>query len=137
MKDHYDNIIFKAKDGSVICKSGTFENVTVIGNITAQSIRLHVSSSNSNIDGAVACGAWNNPIVLPELSDGECMNLKIYAPYGTRSSPDASVKPENSKVKIWVHGSKDLAESKEIGLGKGLFDAVGIGGGSYTIWAIR
>lgn len=137
MKDHYDNIIFKAKDGSVICKSGTFENVTVIGNITAQSIRLHVSSSNSNIDGAVACGAWNNPIVLPELSDGECMNLKIYAPYGTRSSPDASVKPENSKVKIWVHGSNEIAKSEEIGLGKGLFDAVGIGKDSYTIWAIR
>lgn len=137
MKDHYDNIIFKAKDGSVICKDGVFENVTVIGNITAQSIRLHVSSSNSNIDGAVACGAWNNPIVLPELSDGECMNLKIYAPYGTRSSPDASVKPENSKVKIWVHGSNEIAKSEEIGLGKGLFDAVGIGGDSYTIWAIR
>ena len=137
MKDGSDNIVFRAKDGKVICKSGTFENVTVIGNITAQSIRLHVSSSNSKIDGAVACGAWNNPIVLPELSDGECMNLKIYAPYGTRSSPDASVKPENSKVQIWVHGSKEIAESKEIGLGKGLFDAVGIGGGSYTIWAIR
>ena len=137
MKDDKGNIIFQAKDGKVICKSGTFENVTVIGNITAQSIRLHVTSSNSNIDGAVACGAWNNPIVLPELSDGECMNLKIYAPYGTRSSPDASVKPENSKVQIWVHGSKEIAESKEIGLGKGLFDAVGIGGGSYTIWAIR
>ena len=137
MKDGSDNIVFRAKDGKVICKSGTFENVTVIGNITAQSIRLHVTSSNSNIDGAVACGAWNNPIVLPELSDGECMNLKIYAPYGTRSSPDASVKPENSKVQIWVHGSKEIAESKEIGLGKGLFDAVGIGGGSYTIWAIR
>ena len=137
MKDDKGNIIFQAKDGKVICKSGTFENVTVIGNITAQSIRLHVSSSNSKIDGAVACGAWNNPIVLPELSDGECMNLKIYAPYGTRSSPDASVKPENSKVQIWVHGSKEIAESKEIGLGKGLFDAVGIGGGSYTIWAIR
>lgn len=137
MKDHYDNIIFKAKDGSVICKDGVFENVTVIGNITAQSIRLHVSSSNSNIDGAVACGAWNNPIVLPELSDGECMNLKIYAPYGTRSSPNASVKPENSKVKIWVHGSNEIAKSEEIGLGKGLFDAVGIGEGSYTIWAIR
>ena len=137
MKDGSGNIVFRAKDGKVICKSGTFENVTVIGNITAQSIRLHVTSSNSNIDGAVACGAWNNPIVLPELSDGECMNLKIYAPYGTRSSPDASVKPENSKVQIWVHGSKEIAESKEIGLGKGLFDAVGIGGGSYTIWAIR
>lgn len=137
MKDDKGNVIFQAKDGKVICKSGTFENVTVIGNITAQSIRLHVSSSNSNIDGAVACGAWNNPIVLPELSDGECMNLKIYAPYGTRSSPDASVKPENSKVKIWAHGSEEIAQSKEIGLGKGLFDAVGIGEDSYTIWAIR
>lgn len=137
MKDHYDNIIFKAKDGSVICKDGVFENVTVTGNITAKALRLQVSSSNSSIDGAVACGAWNNPIVLPELSDGECMNLKIYAPYGTRSSPDASVKPENSKVKIWAHGSTEIAQSKEITLGKGLFDAVGIGEDSYTIWAIR
>ena len=98
---------------------------------------MHVIFSNSDIDGAVACVSLINPIVLPELSDGECMNLKIYAPYGTRSSPDASVKPENSKVQIWVHGSKEIAESKEFGLGKGLFDAVGIGGGSYTIWAIR
>ena len=137
MKDHYDNIVFKAKDGSVICKDGIFENVTVTGNITAKALRLQVSSSNSNIDGAVACGSWNNPIVLPELSDGECMNLKIYAPYGTRSSPDASVKPENSKVVIWVHGSAEIAQSKEITLGKGLFDAVGIGEDSHTIWAIR
>ena len=65
------------------------------------------------------------------------MNLKIYAPYGTRSSPDASVKPENSKVTIWVHGSNKIALSEEIGLGKGLFDAIGIGDGSYTVWAIR
>lgn len=137
MEDGSGNIVFRAKDGKVICKSGIFENVTVTGNITAKALRLHVSSSNSNIDGAVACGAWNNPIVLPELSDGECMNLKIYAPYGTRSSPDASVKPENSKVKIWVHGSNEIAQSKEITLGKGLFDAVGIGEDSYTIWAIR
>lgn len=137
MEDGSGNIVFRAKDGKVICKSGIFENVTVTGNITAKALRLHVSSSNSNIDGAVACGAWNNPIVLPELSDGECMNLKIYAPYGTRSSPDASVNPENSKVKIWVHGSNEIAQSKEITLGKGLFDAVGIGEDSYTIWAIR
>lgn len=137
MKDGSDNIVFRAKDGKVICKSGTFENVTVTGNITAKALRLHVSSSNSKIDGAVTCGEWNDPIVLPELSDGECMNLKIYAPYGTRSSPDASVKPENSKVKIWVHGSNEIALSEEIGLGKGLFDAVGVGVGSYTTWAIR
>lgn len=136
MKDRSDNIVFKAKDGSVICKSGTFENVTVTGNITAQSLRLHISSSISNIDGAVVQAGWSS-IVLPELADGECMNLKIHAPYGTRSSPDASVKPQNGKVRIWVHGSNEIAQSKEIGLGMGLFDAVGIGKYSYTIWAIR
>ena len=136
MKDRSGNIVFKAKDGSVICKSGTFENVTVTGNITAQTLRLHISSSISNIDGAVVQAEWSS-IVLPELADGECMNLKIHAPYGTRSSPDAGVKPQNGKVKIWVHGSNEIAQSKEIGLGKGLFDAVGIGKGSYTIWAIR
>lgn len=136
MKDGSDNIVFRAKNGEVICKSGTFENVTVTGNITAQTLRLHISSSISNIDGAVVQAGWSS-IVLPELADGECMNLKIHAPYGTRSSPDAGVKPQNGKVQIWVHGSNEIAQSKEIGLGYGLFDAVGIGKGSYTIWAIR
>lgn len=136
MKDAEGNIIFQAKDGNVTCKSGIFENVTVAGDITAKSIRLHISSSITNIDGAVVFGEWK-PIILPELPNGECMNIKIYAPFGTRSSPDASVAPQNSKVKIWVHGSKDLAQSKEIGLGYGLFDVVGIGQDGQTIWAIR
>ena len=136
MKDAEGNIIFQAKDGNVTCKSGIFENVTVAGDITAKSIRLHISSSITNIDGAVVFGEWK-PIILPELPNGECMNIKIYAPFGTRSSPEASVAPQNSKVKIWVHSSKNLAQSKEIGLGYGLFDVVGIGQDGQTIWAIR
>lgn len=41
-------------------------------------------------------------------------NLKIYAPGMEQDHSDASVKPENSKVKIWVHGSNEIALSKEI-----------------------
>lgn len=136
MKDANDNMIFQAKNGEVICKSGTFENITVAGDITAKSIRLHISSSTTNIDGAVVNGDWR-PIILPELANGECMNLKIYAPHGTRSTPDAAVAPQSSKVKIWKHGSNELAQSKEIGLGYGLFDVVGVGQDRQTIWAVR
>lgn len=137
MQDETGNIVFKAKDGDVVCKSGTFENVTVTGNIVAKSIRLRITSNNANIDGAVAGGAWNDPIVLPELPNGECVNLKIYAPCGTRLSPEAEVKPQNTNVKIWIHGETTIASSTTKTLGFGLFDAVGLGIGGNTIWAIK
>lgn len=38
MKDSADNIIFQAKDGNVICNSGTFNNITVKGNSTLEGI---------------------------------------------------------------------------------------------------
>lgn len=36
MKDENGNIIFQAKDGNVICKSGTFENITASGNFKSK-----------------------------------------------------------------------------------------------------
>lgn len=38
MKDKNDNIIFQAKDGNVVCNSGTFNNITVKGNSILEGI---------------------------------------------------------------------------------------------------
>ena len=38
MKDSAGNIIFQAKDGNVVCNSGTFNNITVKGNSTLEGI---------------------------------------------------------------------------------------------------
>lgn len=38
MKDSAGNVIFQAKDGNVICNSGTFNNITVKGNSTLEGI---------------------------------------------------------------------------------------------------
>ena len=131
------DVLLKADKNGIVCNSGTFNNINVNGNILAKSLRLQVVKDNSTIDGAVALAEWNRPIILPELNEGECMNIKIYAPQGTRSSPDAEVNPQNSNVKIWVSGTTTIAASKNVGLGYGLFDAVGIGYSGETIWAIK
>ena len=38
MKDANGNVVFRAKDGNVICNSGTFNNITVKGNSTLEGI---------------------------------------------------------------------------------------------------
>lgn len=136
MKDGSGNIVFKAKDGSVICKSGTFEDVTVTGNITANLMRHRISTSNSDINGMVVV-ADGNYTALPELKDGECMSIKIYAPLITRSSPVAKVSPKSSKVSIFVAGTDIVASSSYKTLGYGVFDLLGVGKSAVTVWTIK
>lgn len=137
MKDKSDNIVFKAKDGSVICKSGTFENVTVTGNIMANMLLLKRATNINNIDGTLIFGRGTIPIVLPEIPEGRCQNIKIAAPLITRSSLDATVKPQNTKVKIWLMDGNNLAASETKSLGYGLFDVVGVGYSDSTLWMIK
>lgn len=44
MKDNAGNILFQAKDGNVICKTGTFENVVLSG--VTKKIRTEVTAAN-------------------------------------------------------------------------------------------
>ena len=136
MKDGSGNIVFKAKDGSVICKSGTFEDVTVTGNITANLMKHRISTSNSDINGMVVV-ADGNYTALPELKDGECMSIKIYAPLITRSSPVAKVSPKSSKVLIFVAGTDIVASSSYKTLGYGVYDLLGVGKSAVTVWTIK
>lgn len=137
MKDGSDNIVFRAKDGKVICKSGTFENVTVTGNITANMLLLKMATNINNIDGTVIFGHGTIPIILPEIPEGRCQNIKIAAPLITRSSLTARVKPQNTKVKIWLIDGNNLAASETRDLGYGLFDVVGVGYSDSTLWMIK
>ena len=71
MKDADGNILFQAKDGNVICRTGTFENIKVSGDITAEYLNLKISTDpHFKDDPVLANGSicvQGSGILLPEL----------------------------------------------------------------------
>lgn len=68
MKDSSGNVVFKAKDGNITCKVGTFENIKVIGSLrnpfayVGDSI---TSDYNDNVAMLSSGGGWINAYSLP------------------------------------------------------------------------
>ena len=97
MKDADGNILFQAKDGAVTCKTGTFENVNVTGNITVAQLKY---KSNMIHDGVVNGSFLYGPgnYVMPELSAGEYMRITLYNPTLTRTPAPAILTGGNANV---------------------------------------
>lgn len=142
-----DKASFYARDGkltcqggnfeNIKCQKGTFDNVEVNGDIKAYSIKLKLIAQGSSIDGAVYTIGSTGNLVLPELGNQECMNIKVAVPRITRSSIGPRVKPATDKVYIWESNSTDLPASKEVWLDCGIYDLVGSGYDGKTYWAIK
>lgn len=105
MKDAEGNVLFQAKDGNVICKTGTFENIKVQGEITAEHLNLKISTADHYDDvpelanGAICDSA--SGIILPELPQGTARSMRILNPLQTRTAPSNLVlKPASNKVFI-------------------------------------
>lgn len=89
MKDSYGNILFQAKDGKVVCKTGTFENVSVNGiihsSLTYSSVKRIVNLSSYTIDPQkeafntlfVSTGSTCR-VYLPDANAYEGLELNIY-----------------------------------------------------------
>lgn len=98
MKDSAGNVIFQAKDGNVVCNSGTFNNITVKGNSTLEGIvkaslfygtTLTVTSATNRtytIDPQNApynCFIIDEPtnnrfITLPKAADYDGLEIQIF-----------------------------------------------------------
>ena len=76
MKDAEGNVIFRAKDGNVTCKNGTFENVTVSGTISGilQSLR---TSGNEIVLNATQ--AWFNGVDIYNQGTKDGRSLRLYS----------------------------------------------------------
>lgn len=105
MKDAAGNILFQAKDGNVICRTGAFEGIKVSGDIVAESLNLKIS------DGALGPDGFETPngsicigtsgIVLPELPAGTSRCIKVLNSQMSRNTAeDLVLKPANSNVLI-------------------------------------
>ena len=105
MKDKNDSIIFQAKDGKVICNSGTFNNITVKGNSTFEgsvkanmfygTVKKVTPGSTYQIDPVNEPYNFyyvENPtkrtfIVLPKAANYEGLEINIF----TKLSPSSSL----------------------------------------------
>lgn len=135
MKDKDGNVVFRAKDGEVICKRGTFNNVSVSGDISVGRLRYNentVTDGTSVINGSFIRGGGT--YVLPHLKDGEFMRIVVFNPIITRSSPPAILKgAENTDVFMAAGRSYSLQREKTIEA-YGWCELIGTNHLGQTIW---
>ncbi len=101
MKDAAGNILFQAKDGNVICRTGTFENIKVSGDIVAESLNLKVSTAalDEVPNGSICIGT--SGITLPELPVGTTRSIRVLNSQMSRNTAeDLLLIPENNNVLI-------------------------------------
>lgn len=129
MKDANGNVLFQAKDGNVTCKTGTFSNIKVSGEITAEYLNLKMSTAdhaNPTIANGAIC-TMASGITLPELPQGVARSMRVLNPLMTRTSPsDLVLKPQNNNVYISTSLSQIGASNKEITI-----SAMGYNAGKY------
>jgi len=85
MKDSDGNILFQAKDGSVTCKTGTFENVTVSGKlngVTGSFKSLNCVDNDGNVVANISFGSdgkmWFNNGDLYHQGTKDSRSLRFY-----------------------------------------------------------
>lgn len=110
MKDAAGNVLFQAKDGNVICKTGSFEGIKVTGNITAESLNLKIASNSGAIPDGSIC-LQSSSVVLPELPHGAVRGIRVLNSLHSRTEAENLVlKPASSNVYI----SKTLSETEAV-----------------------
>lgn len=138
MKNSAGQIVFQVKDGNVICKTGAFENITVKGNITADTLNLaYVEGFNSPYtvaNSALIYGEGN--YYLPRLNDGECRQMLFICPMLTKMTPFAYFRGQTTAVSIIPNGVQENAVQQYTCEGPGIFNLIGMGSDTSTNWYI-
>lgn len=135
MKDKDGNVVFRAKDGNLDCKGGTFQNVSVSGDVSVGRLRYKentVTDGTSVINGSFIMG-WGT-YVLPHLKDGEFMRIVVFNPIITRSSLPTVLKGEQTKD-VFMPASMDFSLARETTIEfYGWCELVGTNQDGHTIW---
>lgn len=140
MKDSNGNVIFQAKDGNVICNSGTFNDITVKGNIEVSQMRYKIMKDENVENGYIFYGDGGQ-LILPELKADECMSFRILAPVLRREPTLLNITAANDNVRIANSGDSvaGLSSSMDLAIGAA-YDIVGLGSSaSYknkTVWYV-
>lgn len=135
MKDKDGNVVFRAKDGDLVCKGGIFQNVSVSGDVSVGRLRYNVNTvadGTSVINGSFIRGGGT--YVLPHLSEDEFMRIVVFNPIITRSSPPAILKgAENTDVFMRAGNSFFFQREATISV-EGWCEIIGTNYLGHTIW---
>lgn len=113
-------------------------NLKVAGDIRAKTVRLKISSSHDNIlSGSLLLGGGTYSMPALTAEDG-CVNLKLYAPLLTRSSPVPILQCISTNVFLQLASEKtELPKSGKKELDYGAYDIVGFYNNGQTFWIIK
>jgi hypothetical protein len=135
MKDKDGNIVFKAKDGELVCKGGTFQNVSVSGDVSVGRLRYNentVTDGTSVINGSFIRG-WGT-YVLPHLKDGEFMRIVVFNPIMTRSTLPTILKGEQTED-VFMPAEMGYSHTRETSIEvNGWYELIGTNELGHTIW---
>lgn len=135
MKDKDGNIVFKAKDGELVCKGGTFQNVSVSGDVSVGRLRYNentVTDGTSVINGSFIRG-WGT-YVLPHLKDGEFMRIVVFNPIMTRSTLPTVLKGEQTED-VFMPAEMSYSHTRETSIEvNGWYELIGTNELGHTIW---
>lgn len=135
MKDKDGNIVFRAKDGNLECKGGTFQNVSVSGDVSVGRLRYNentVTDGTSVINGSFIMG-WGT-YVLPHLKDGEFMRIVVFNPIISRNTMPAVLKGEQTED-TFMPAKMSYVHTRETTIGVyGWYELIGTNELGHTIW---
>jgi hypothetical protein len=134
MKDAAGNILFQAKDGNVTCKTGTFENVQISGDLTVAQLKY---KANMTYGGAVNCSFifGGGSYVMPALSSGEYMRITLFNPQLTRAYNPTILTGKNTGD-LFLADTGDYFTDTEASVALvGWYEFIGVGmGNNQTLW---
>lgn len=135
MKDKDGNVVFRAKDGELVCKGGTFQNVSVSGDVSVGRLRYNentVTDGTSVINGSFIKG-WGT-YVLPHLKDGEFMRIVVFNPIISRSTLPTVLKCEHTKD-VFMPAKMSYMQTRETTIEvNGWYELIGTNELGHTIW---
>lgn len=135
MKDKDGNVVFRAKDGDLVCKGGIFQNVSVSGDVSVGRLRYNentVTDGTSVINGSFIKG-WGT-YVLPHLKDGEFMRIVVFNPIISRSTLPTVLKCEHTKD-VFMPAKMNYTQTIETTIEVyGWYELIGTNELGHTIW---
>ena len=141
MKDGAGNVQFMAKDGEVICNTGTFHNIEASGKVNLHEMYLGPCSGAGLgeyllADGALIFGPAQH--LLPPVPDGMYRCIRWVNPLKSRTTVQSLFRAMDGNIYIHTENSGGAPGFvKEVQIqGYGVFELIGYGNKGRTEWYI-
>ena len=143
MKNEHGNVLCLIKDGKVICNCGTFKNIDVSGNITAESLSLEISVADDYAEPNGSLIINRSNIILPALPPFTSRSIKVLNAMTTRSPAENLVFEGADQTVAITLGLNELGAQPSITIPGGgrnagkAYDLLGINEfGAGTTWFV-